>query len=76
MIATEEEIITVMTVMDERTKRVVLEFMDRQKQIELEMLLVPNLSNEGAHYNRGRVAALESIAFSFNATWQAYQKAG
>lgn len=72
--ATETEIEARLTVMDAKTKDVVLALMQMQITIELEMLLQPNLSNEGAQYNRGRVAALESMADSFEQSWRSFQK--
>jgi hypothetical protein len=41
--------------------RAVHAILDEAIRLELDALLVPDLGDEGAHYNRGRVAALESF---------------
>ena len=41
-----------------------------QIAIEREALLVPNLGDEGAHFNRGRVAALEQFQDELMRAWE------
>ena len=50
------------------------EVLDRQIQIELDSLLVPNLTDSAAQYNRGRVAALESFRSTLMQIWQKSQE--
>lgn len=69
---TEQQIVGGLAGLDENSPAwlAVREVLRRQVAIELEALMLPNLTDSAAQYNRGRAAALMNFEDILVAAWQ------